>query len=511
MGARCAAVPRALPLKDEIYDVIVVGFGFAGGVAAIAAHDAGARVLLLEKQPDPGGISVCSAGGIRVAENAADALVYLKATNAGTTPDPVLVRLAEGMVAMPAYVDRLAARIGARAGRRSIAGNYPLPGYRTFGFVTVDDIRGFDPAKEFPNVRGSAAGARLFKLVLENVRLRPGITVRLGTAARKLIVRGGAVTGVALDNDAVSAERGVILACGGFEGAEDLKLQLWPLKPVRSAAVRHNTGDGLKMAAAVGAALWHTWHYHGSYGFTHPDPAYPFGIRLKRLPDWIPGDPVREDVRMSWILVDQHGRRFVNEYEPYMQDTGHRAMEVFDPVTQSLPRVPAFLLVDAVGRALYPLSAPTWHDAEVAARFGESTPKGLDEAILSTADSLDDLAGKLGLDPEPLKATVAAWNAACAAGRDPAFGRPPSSMMPIATPPFSAAPIWPIVSNTQGGPAHDEEQRVLGAFGAPIPGLYEAGEIGSVFGHLYLSGGNIAECFVGGRIAGEAAANARVP
>jgi predicted oxidoreductase len=55
---------------------------------------------------------------------------------------------------------------------------------------------------------------------------------------------------------------------------------------------------------------------------------------------------------------------------------------------------------------------------------------------------------------------------------------------------------------------HDEEQRVLDAFGAPIPGLYEAGEIGSVFGHIYMSGGNLAECFVGGRIAGRNAAAA---
>ncbi len=80
-------------------------------------------------------------------------------------------------------------------------------------------------------------------------------------------------------------------------------------------------------------------------------------------------------------------------------------------------------------------------------------------------------------------------------------------MMPIAKPPYYAGAIWPIVSNTQGGPAHDEDQRVLDAFGKPIPGLYAAGELGSVFGHLYMSGGNIAECFVGGRIAGEGAAS----
>ena len=81
-------------------------------------------------------------------------------------------------------------------------------------------------------------------------------------------------------------------------------------------------------------------------------------------------------------------------------------------------------------------------------------------------------------------------------------------MIPVAKPPFFWGEVWPVVSNTQGGPAHDERQRVLDAFGEPIPGLYAAGELGSVFGHLYMSGGNLAECFIGGRIAGREAAHA---
>ena len=62
-------------------------------------------------------------------------------------------------------------------------------------------------------------------------------------------------------------------------------------------------------------------------------------------------------------------------------------------------------------------------------------------------------------------------------------------------------------TNTQGGPVHDERQRVIDVFGKPVPSLYAAGELGSVLGHLYLSGGNLAECFDGGRIAGRAAAD----
>ena len=79
-------------------------------------------------------------------------------------------------------------------------------------------------------------------------------------------------------------------------------------------------------------------------------------------------------------------------------------------------------------------------------------------------------------------------------------------MVPIDQAPSVYAPVWPIVSNTQGGPVHDAAQRILRPDGTPIPGLFAAGEMGSLFGHLYMSGGNIAECFVGGRLAGLGAA-----
>ena len=120
-----------------------------------------------------------------------------------------------------------------------------------------------------------------------------------------------------------------------------MQAQYWQGKPVVSCAYAGNTGDGIRMAQAAGADLWHMWHYHGTYGFRVD--GYPFGVRTKRLPDWYPrtdgGEPGFDSsifnsgkaVKMPWILLDQDGQRFMNEYEPYMQDTGHRHLDSFKP------------------------------------------------------------------------------------------------------------------------------------------------------------------------------------
>jgi hypothetical protein len=157
---------------------------------------------------------------------------------------------------------------------------------------------------------------------------------------------------------------------------------------------------------------------------------------------------------------------------------------------------------------MFPLGKPTSNDEGVRYAWSDDNLKEVELGILRCADSLPGLAGILGLDAAALERIVALWNSLCGHGRDDDFGRPPGSMMRIAAPPFYGAPVWATVSNTQGGPVHDARQRVIDVYGEPIPRLYAAGELGSSFGHLYLSGGNIAECFVTGRIAGRNAAEA---
>lgn len=516
-----------IPKFDESFDVIVAGFGLAGGIAALTASQAGAKTLLIEKSSVPGGLSICSYGAVRSARDPALAFEYLKTTNDGRTPDDVLRVLAEGMCGLEAYVRELGAVNNAeivnsveenalreKTGdpyRRQIRANYPLPGTDTFYHTTVIGIPGFDSKKTYPWANGAPGGPKLFKIVHDHLE-RQGVEIRLATPALQLIadpltreVRGVRVQSAGIERN-LEARRGVVLACGGFEGNAHIKAQFFEGKPVLNAAARTNNGDGIRMAQHLGAALWHMWHVHGAYGFRHTDPAYPYGIRVKRMPDWFPGEPASVKVKMAWILVDQDGSRFMSEYQPYTQDTAIRPLAQYDPVKQRFPRIPAFLICDEEGRKMYPLGKATSNDEGMRYEWSDDNLKEVGLGIIKRADSIAGLARELGLPERELAASIERWNALCAQGSDADFARPSNSMTPVRTPPFYGAPVWPTLSNTQGGPVHDAEQRIIDVYGKPIPRLYAAGELGSSFGHLYLSGGNIAECFVTGRIAGRNAA-----
>lgn len=482
------------------FDVVVVGYGAAGAAAAIAAHDAGARVLLVEKMPYPGGLSVVSAGGARIAYEAQAALAYLVATCGGRTPTPVLRRLALGMAALPEWMESLAQAVGARVQVRPSLGNYPFPGFDRLGYVEVAELAA-DPQR---GLHHSGLGANFFGLLLDNVRLR-GIEVRLATPARRLLRDAqGAVTGLVLSQQDAEIEvhaQGVVLACGGFEADLALQEQHFETQGVLPASFLGNTGDGIRMAQAVGADLWHMWHFHGPYGFRHPDPAFPYGLYAKNFPMWTPGHQPQPLPVMPWILVDQCGRRFANEYEPYPGDTGVRHFAHFDASRAAHTRLPAFMLLDHAGFQRYTLGRAVANDPALDFAWSVDNQQELALGLFRSADSLSELASLKGIPAPALADEVARWNTACDAGVDAAFNRRPETMHALREPPYYVAEVWPLCINTQGGPVHDEHQRVLDVQGQPIAGLYAAGELGSAFGHVYMAGGNLAECLVGGRVA----------
>ena len=499
-------------------DVIVVGYGLAGAVAAIEAHDSGAKVILLEKSQYPGGCSILSAGMVLCARDVEEASEYLTHTS-GERVDPSLVHaFARDLVDNESYLEQLAAVSNARVvstkavepGKEDelgyIPAGYPFPGYQTFYRAGVQEVPGF---KGFPWVqRLRPAGVNLMKVVMDNIEKRL-IEVWLSTPAKRLVSdSNGSVIGViaetAEEEITIKARRAVILACGGFEQNEWLLMQYLQGKPFCSMAPLTHTGDGVLMAQRVGAALWHMWHVHGSYGFKFPE--FPVAFRHRFT------GPRNTRQVMPWILVDKFGSRYQNECQPAPQDTGHRAMEIFDPDSLTYPRIPSYIIFDEEGRKHGPIAKPLAIGQHMY-EWSKDNLKEITRGWILKEDIIEKLALRIKetrdsegrMAPEVLKATVSEWNDIVAMRKDP-FRRPPGTMIPIKASPFYAVPVWPMVTTTQGGPQHNARQEIVDAFGKPIPHLYAAGELGSFWSHLYRLGGNLGECLTAGRVAGRNAA-----
>jgi hypothetical protein len=238
-------------------------------------------------------------------------------------------------------------------------------------------------------------------------------------------------------------------------------------------------------------------------------------MRLARFPDWTPGITGMEEMpaffsssgsnKMPWIVVDQAGRRYMNEYPPYAGDTGHRPMVYFDPVTQKFPRIPSYLILDRRGFENHAIGFPTYNDPKMTFAWSEDNRPELKVGLIKRAETIEGLAKEIGCDSTILRETIGKWNFVCRNQSQDEFGRDINMGVTLEEAPYFVAEVWPVVANTQGGPVRDARQRVLAPSGRPIEGLYSAGELGSVFGHLYISGGNLAECFIGGQIAGREA------
>ena len=485
-------------------DVVVVGFGAAGAVAAINAYDHGAETIVLEKMKNPGGSSILAGGAMKAVHDIEKAVAYLTVTQGGRVAEKLINTFAQGLSELPDYIKELAKVNGATVSVRPTnvsAGLYPFPGSDTFFTTFVQEIPGFK-GYEWSNTGGNLNGQRLIKLLVDNIEHR-GIPVYYNTAVKSLIVdNDGTVAGVeaVLDEKQVfiKAQKGVILASGGFEFNEKLKQEYFEAIPVYSMGNPGNTGDGILMAQKAGAALWHMWHFHGSYGFKFPD--FEPAIRIA------PGGARNDQRKIAWILVDKLGKRFMNEYHPAPQDTMHRPLEYFDPDIPDYPRIPAIMIFDEdgrnIGRIANPLTAYEKHNYTWSFDNGAEVERGW----IKKYDSIEALAEDFNLEAAKLLQTIEHWNEQVDSGKDEDFGRPAGTIVPIRKPPFYAVHVWPICTNTQGCPEHDEKQRVLDPYGNPIPKLYAVGELGSFFGHLYLLGGNLSECVISGRIAGKEAA-----
>jgi fumarate reductase flavoprotein subunit len=444
----------------------VIGAGLAGFCASLAALSAGAEVTLLEKQQEVGGSTVLSGGAMAFAGTA-------EQTAAGIADSPEqlrddLLRVGEHRND-PALVEAyVAAQAGTHAWLR--AQGVRFTSVQLGGGQSVPRSNRVDTRQLIGALRARAEA-------------EPRFTLRVGLGARRLLVEQGRVVGAALaDGGMARAGCGVVLASGGFSRNEALLALFAPAqrKALRIGG-RGNVGDGLRMAWALGAGLADIGYIRGTFG-THPEAG----------PEQL---AIIHPIYKGAIAVNRQGRRFVDESVSYkiigdacLQQPGALAFQVFD-------------------QPIMDLSVPGVATSDMRA--------GLEDGRVLQAPSLEALAARCGIDAAGLLETVARYNAEVARGRDEAFGREAvaggyGALRPIATAPFYAFPSTSVVLATYGGLSVDPAMRVLDVFGAPIPGLYAAGEVtGGLHGAAYMTGSSLGKSAIFGRIAGRSAAERR--
>jgi transposase-like protein len=250
------------------------------------------------------------------------------------------------------------------------------------------------------------------------------------------------------------------------------------------------------MAMSVGADLWHMNNYAGpSMALKVPDVRTSFSMQALHYSKRMPG---------GMIVVGPDGRRFTDE----KFKTRHGKVPVNGRWMPLAAPCPMFMIFDHTLFRAGPLydTHPSHGWTQIIERYewSEDNRAELAKGWIKQADSIAALASIVGLDPAALGQTVRQWNASCEMERDAEFGRR-LMLAPIVEGPFYAVELSPSMLNTQGGPRRNEKAQIVRPDGSPIPRLYSAGELGSIYSYLYQGTGNIGECLAFGRIAARGA------
>lgn len=491
-------------MEPRHFDVIVVGAGNAGLCAALAAREAGARVLVLEKAPEElrGGNTYFTGGLFRFAFNGLDDIVELvpdlsaserASVEVGSYPQRAfyedLMRVTEGL-ADPQLAETLVTRsfptmrwlreqgvrwilaLGRQAFR--VGGKH-----RFYGNLVVEAVGG-----------GQGLSQMLFAAAE-----RAGVAVRYSTKALRLLTDAmGRVTGVAVRGPEGYQELSagaVVLACGGFEANAEMRCRYlgpdWELVKVRGTPF--NTGDGHRMALEVGAQPYGHWSCAHACAWDYNAP--PYGDRKLT-------DLYQKHSYPYGIVVNVRGQRFLDEGADYRNYT-------YAKYGRELLKQPGRVAFQIFDQKTVPLLRDEYRIKEV---------------TKATAMTIEELAEALGIDRAGLVETVRAFNAAVQPGEfNPAIldGKgtrgiePPKSnwALPLDTPPYEGYAVTCGITFTFGGLRINPQAQVLDTEGRPIPGLFAAGEIvGGLFYYNYPGGAGLMAGAVFGRIAGSSAAAA---
>jgi succinate dehydrogenase/fumarate reductase flavoprotein subunit len=477
-------------------DVVVIGCGGAGAVSAITASDNGSEVVVIEKQPL--GTHMTNTG------MSAGVFVGVKDVYQAVTYMKKLYRIENKLAWTGADILEVWAEYCASNADwlKGIGGHIEI--------LPVGAEHDFPGRESISVLRATGNGYALHRWLKNNLKTR-NIDVLYETPAKKLLTNiNGEVIGVrAMRNGKIfniKAIKAVIMAPGGFEYDEELKLNFLKVYPAYFTGSPANTGDGIRIVQDVGASLWHM--NCCSARAVAKFPGFPTAFSLdfggtgnikhtlgtEKMPESCP-----------FIIVDKYGRRYTNDGD-IKSHTFYYELAYYDSRRLDYPRIPSYWIFDTNRMLRGPLVNPDTDPARIYRfyRWSEDNLVELSRGWISQGDTLTELAGKIGVEAGVLIKTVTNYNSYCATGSDSEFSRSERHLKPLKDPPFFAVQLWPGGPNTQGGPRRNKKGQVLNADGNPIPRLYAAGEFGSIYGQLYPSaGGNIAECLAFGRISGE--------
>ncbi len=539
---------------DLELDVVVLGSGGAGMTAALAAHEGGSKVAVLEKSALVGGTTAVSGGVVWVPNNhhlaetdvrdsRAEALAYVKRLADGRSDDSLVERFLDAAPEMVKWIEAQTQLKftplgrypdyhpefeGGKPGGRSLDPGLfdanelgpwkkklrrsPVFGMTAMSVAEATDWGVFSKPLKLPFkllgerygkgyvCYGGALAGRLLKALLDR-KIEP----MLEHAARELITEEGRLVGVRVEAAGkeifIRARRGVVLASGGFEWNKALTAQFLSGQLTHPNSPPTNEGDGLKMAMSVGADLANMNEAWWCPSLMIPGEEYD-GRQLNR------GDFATRSLPHS-IIVNRQGKRFVNEAQNY--NDMMKPFFAFEPNAYERPNLPAWLVFDASYLEKYAL---------LTLMPGQPVPDWLDRA-----DTLDELAAKIGVDARGLAQTVERFNGFAVEGADREFHRgeslydhfygdpdhkPNPNLGTIAKKPFYALRVYPGAIGTKGGPRVNGDAQVLRVDGEPIAGLYAAGNaMAGVTGPGYPgAGATISAAMTFGYLAGRHAASA---
>ena len=474
---------------DYETDVVVVGYGGAGATAALTAADARAEVLILEKNPEGGGNTRYSGGSLRTYLDLKKAVTFIETLCDGTTERDVVETFVSESSRNLEWLKALGGEIAPRPTPLHFPHSLPV------AFPHTPGADGIGPRARIKGA-GEDAGIDLWGLLSRKVAAT-NIQILHTTPAQQLLVEKEAgVTGVvAMRGDKrvkVRARRAVILTCGGFEYDQSMHRTYLGQKYF-ALCNPANTGDGIRLAAEIGADLWHMNGVAASLGYKFPE--FEFAIRTC-MP--APG----------FIYVDQTGKRFMDE-------AGTDAHLMWSPTsyidTKTLQRnrIPCYVIFDEDTRVRGPLGVTGQGKVSDVYQWTSDNNAEIRKGWIKAAQNIGDLASQLNIEPRRLQATISQYNVQCVGGYDPDFDRAPDALAPLGRPPYYAMELWPCLFNTQGGPKRNAKAQVLDVRGEPIKRLYSAGELGSLWNRNYPGAGNVSEALAFGRIAGKNAAAER--